>query len=216
MEPLADLLRRLPVEDAVRADLGRRLREPARHYHGARHVALLWERHRHFGASLAMGAEPWDTRIACAIAFHDAVHDARRRDNEAASAALWRAARPRLDRAAVEWVAGTIEATADHLGAERPPGMPDADWSARLWLLDLDLTPIGEAPAEFARDTARLRLEHAHVPDAEWDAARLAFLRRLAAAPRLFRTPVLAETFDGPARTNLVRELAAERGPEPG
>ena len=108
MEPFEDLLERLPVEDAVRADLRRRLREPGRHYHGARHVALLWQRHRHFGASLALDAEPWDTRITCAIAFHDAVHDALRQDNEAASAALWRAARPRLERSAVDWVAGTI------------------------------------------------------------------------------------------------------------
>lgn len=42
---LASLLRALPVSDAARPDLHRRLAEPLRHYHGAAHVALLRRRH---------------------------------------------------------------------------------------------------------------------------------------------------------------------------
>jgi predicted metal-dependent HD superfamily phosphohydrolase len=204
-----DLLARVPVTDAVRNDLRRRMTSPTRRYHGIAHLALLWRRHHEFGVGSAFVTEPWDTRIACAIAFHDAVYDPLRADNEAASAALWRAARPAMEEAAQDWVAGTIEATIDHLGALCPSGTAATDWAARLWVLDLDLTPIGEAPEEFAANTQRLREEFAHVPEAAWEAGRLGFLRRLAAAPRIYRSPRLAAAFEAAARANIARELAA-------
>jgi predicted metal-dependent HD superfamily phosphohydrolase len=209
MAALDTLLDCVPVSDATRADLRARLQEPSRSYHNARHVALLWKRHLRYGAGLVVTAEPWHRLIASAIAFHDAVHDPRRRDNEAASAALWRRAQPSLSQDEVEWVAGTIEATASHLSAVPVPGMPEAAWTARLWMLDLDLTPLAEHPAGFAANTKRLRREAAHLPEAEWEAARLDFLRRIAAAPRLFRSDALAAAFERRARANITRQLVA-------
>lgn len=211
MEKLDALLERVPVTEAARRDLRRRLRNPARHYHDARHVTLLWERHLRFRIGLSVPPEPWDTLFACAIAFHDAVHDPRRRDNEAASAALWRDAGAVIDADGTAWVSGTIEATADHLGARPEPGMTEEAWVARLWMLDLDLTPIGEVAPDFAANTTRLRREFAHVDDATWEEGRLAFLRRLGAAPRLFRSDALAAAFEAPARSNIARELSKAR-----
>jgi predicted metal-dependent HD superfamily phosphohydrolase len=205
---MAELMGKLPVAPAVAAALATALADPARHYHGTAHIALLWRRHRRFGAGLPVSAEPWDTRIACAIAFHDAVYDPRRRDNEAASAALWRAAAPAMEEAGQAWVEGTIRATADHLGAAPEPGMDPAAWAARAWMLDLDLTPIGEAPAEFQANTARLRREYRHLDDTAWEAGRIGFLRMLAARPALYRSPPLAAAFEAAARANLARELA--------
>lgn len=207
MDALGKLLDCVPVSDALRAELRARLQEPSRHYHNARHVALLWQRHLRYGVGLPVTAEPWHTLIACAIAFHDAIHDPHRRDNETASAALWRQSRPALPRDEVEWVAETIEATAHHLSALPAPGMPEPAWAARLWVLDLDLTPLAEQPAEFAANTRRLRCEAAHLPDMEWEAARLAFLRHMAAAPQLFRSDALAAAFEQQARRNITREL---------
>jgi predicted metal-dependent HD superfamily phosphohydrolase len=203
-----ELLRRLPVAEAVRADLRRRLCDPARAYHGRAHVALLWRRHRRFGRGLPVTAEPWDTRLACAIAFHDAVWKPGGRDNEAASAALWRHAGAALDRAGIDWVADTILATADHLGATQPPGLAAAAWQARLWMLDLDLTPLGEPPHRFAANASSLRREAAHLPVADYEAGRLGFLAHLAAAPALYRSARLARAFAAQARANLARELA--------
>jgi predicted metal-dependent HD superfamily phosphohydrolase len=212
VEDLDRLLSRVPVAAAARAALAARLRGADRHYHGEAHILLLWHRHLAFGTGLAVREEPWETLIACAIAYHDAVHDPRRRDNEAASAQLWREARPGLPARDVAWVAGTILATADHLGATREAGMDDPAWAARCWMLDLDLTPIGEAPAAFTANTAQLRQEFAHLPQAEWDARRIGFLRGLRAAPRLFRTDALAAAFEGPARRNIARELGVPAG----
>lgn len=212
MSAFEALLQRVPVADAARRDLRGRLLAPDRHYHGAAHVALLWERHLHFRAGLSAPAAPWDTLIACAIAYHDAVYDPRRRDNEAESAALWRATGAAVDAEGAAWVAATIEATADHLAARAEPGLGEEGWAVRLWVLDLDLTPIGESEAVFAENTMRLRREFAHLDEASWEARRLRLLSRLAAAPRMFRSEALAAVFEAQARANIARELAPRQG----
>ena len=204
---LAALLARLPIAEPARRALRQRLAERGRHYHGAAHVALLWRRHRRFGAGSFLVRSPWDQMIACAIAFHDAVHDARRSDNEAASALLWRRCSGRLAARQRRWVEQTILATADHLGADALRGTRGHARLARVWLLDLDLTPLGEGPGEFTANTRRLRREFAHLQEDAWDAGRLAFLGRMAEAPQRFRTRLLAAQFDGRARANLARTL---------
>lgn len=206
-DPLADILALVPVAEGFKADLRQRLAEPSRHYHGAAHVALLWQRHLRHGAGLRVEAAPWHTWLACAIAYHDAVYDAARKDNEARSAALWQDAAPALPREGIAWVTGTILATANHLAAAPEPGMDVAAWTARAWMLDLDLTPLGEAPEVFDANTAALRQEYAHLSDEAWTAGRSAFLRGIAKAPRLFRTEVLRAAFEAQARANFAREL---------
>jgi predicted metal-dependent HD superfamily phosphohydrolase len=201
------LLAQLPLAQPARRALHRRLAARGRHYHGAAHVALLWRRHRRLGAGSCLVRAPWDRMIACAIAFHDAVHDARRGDNEAASGLLWRRCSGQLGAKQRRWVEATILATADHLGAGALRGTRGPARFARAWLLDLDLTPLGERPGEFAANTRRLRCEFGHLPAAAWDAGRLAFLGRMAAAPRLFKTRRVAARFGGRAQANLARTL---------
>ena len=201
------ILALVPVSDAAKRDLRARMAAPTRQYHGTAHIALLWQRHRQYGIGLSVHREPWNTWLACAIAYHDAIYDAARRDNEAASAALWQSAQPDLPPDAIAWVSATILATANHLAATPEPGMTEPAWTARTWMLDLDLTPLGETPDEFDANTAALRREYAHLSDATWTAGRTAFLRTIAAAPRLFRTAILHHAFDAQARANFAREL---------
>lgn len=198
----AHLMSHVPVPPAAAADLRARLTSPDRHYHGLAHVELLWQRHLHF-ATGALAAPPWHGLTACAIAFHDAIYDAARRDNEARSAALWRSAQPALPEPAIAWVEATILATANHLGATPEPGMDETAWAARAWMLDLDLTPLGEDPETFAANTAALRREFHHLTDTQWQQGRATFLTHFAAAPVLFRTPTLAAAFDAATRRNL-------------
>ena len=208
-DPLADILAHVPVPDAAKSDLRARLAEPTRAYHGTAHIALLWQRHRHYGAGLPIQPEPWNTLLACAIAFHDAIYDAARKDNEARSAALWQQAAPALPPDQVAWVTGTILATAHHLAAQPEPGMPPAAWAARAWMLDLDLTPLGEDPDTFDANTQALRHEFHHLSDDAWAQGRATFLRTIAATPRLFRTPILHDAFEARARANFARSAAA-------
>ena len=205
-EPLRGLFAHVPVDEAARATLLGFLGGEDRHYHGVAHVALLWQRHLEFGAGTMFAAERSTRLIACAIAYHDAIYDPARRDNEARSAALWRdhAAAGPMPASEIAWVADTIIATADYFG-QIEDGYPWAQ--ARIWMLDLDLTPLGETADDFARNTALLRAEYAHVAEADWAAGRAAFLASLARHPALFRTRVLHDAFEAAARRNIAASL---------
>ena len=202
---LHHLLAAAALSDAARHVVLRRMDEPRRHYHGLMHLATLWTRHRRFGRGTPFAAPRASRLIACAIAFHDVIYDATRHDNEHRSALLWRRHAPAdLSPRDVDWIAGTIEATADHL-APRQARTPRE--RLRIWMLDLDLSPLGEPSELFARNTRGLRIEYLHLPQATWQAGRTAFLRKLQAEPRLFRYRPLAAAFERQARRNIAREL---------
>lgn len=202
---LHELLSTAALSEPARNLVLRRMGTPGRHYHGLAHLAVLWTRHRRFGTGTPFVAPAASRLIACAIAFHDAVYDATRRDNEHRSALLWRRWAPAdLSRANVDWVFETILATADHLAAREATTRAGR---LRLWMLDLDLTPLGEPSELFARNTRRLRTEYRHLPEDEWQRNRLAFLRKLLTAPALYRSAPLAAAFERQARRNIAREL---------
>ncbi len=204
---LHDLLSTAELSGAARNVVLRQMATSRRHYHGLLHLATLWTRHGRFGSGTAFLAPAATRLVACAIAFHDAVYDATRRDNEHRSALLWQRYAPAdMSGADVDWVSDTIEATADHLAST------DATTNRarlRLWMLDLDLTPLGEQPELFARNTRRLRAEYRHLPEVDWQGGRLAFLRKLQAAPAVYRSAPLAAAFEQQARRNIARELGA-------
>lgn len=195
-----DLLGQLHVGAEDRADLVAMLREPWRRYHGAGHAGLLWDRH------LAHGGDRADAVAAHAIAYHDAVYVTGATDNEARSAALWQAHAEGLPVRLREAVTRAILATADHAAAHRDP---DA-----AWLVDLDLTPLGEPWPRFEASSRALR-EEAGLPPDQPSLGQIDFLRRLFALPRLYRSErhqaALWRAYEAPARANL-RRLLAENG----
>jgi len=203
---LHNLLSTAALPEAARRAVLQLMATPRRHYHGLGHLAILWTRHRRFSGGTAFRAPHASRLIACAIAFHDAVYDATRRDNEHRSALLWRRHAPAdLSRADIDWVFQTIEATADHLA---PREVHTARDRLTVWMLDLDLTPLGEPAEQFNRNTRWLRMEYRHLPEAEWQRNRLAFLRKLQSAPALYHSAPLAAAFEQQARRNIARELA--------
>ncbi len=215
-----DLLAAVPVSDNARAGLRRRMAAPGRHYHGLGHLALLWARHLTLGRGSGFHEPRVARLVASAIAFHDAVLEPGRAGNERASAALWReaAAAAAVPAEEVDWVAGTIKATADHLAAAEailaghgPAASPPLLARARLWVLDLDLSPLGEAPAAFARNTGLLRLERPDLDEGAWSRCVRAFLARLHAAPWLYRTPAAHAAFEDRAKANIARALSGLR-----
>jgi predicted metal-dependent HD superfamily phosphohydrolase len=204
------LLARVPLDDRAKSEVTTMMASDERHYHGVNHLALLWRRHRLYAAAEGLDAPEIETLIACAIAYHDCVYARGRRDNEERSAEVWMRASaaaplPDEDR---RWVADTIRATADHLAYPDPAADAPLRERARAWVLDLDLTPLGEADADFDRNTELLRLEVPHLTEAQYDAGRLGFLRKISAAPRVYRTPTLAAQFEAQARANFARQLA--------
>lgn len=202
------LLAFLRVGDVAKADLEQRMREPERHYHTMQHLQLLWSRHLMYGAEFSVSDE-CNHLIAYAIAYHDAVYVAGAKDNEMRSAELWLEVADNisgLDAADRAWVAETIRATADHLGSA-VTGANDRRAAARQWVLDLDLTPLGEAPEVFDANmtllAAEMRLETAAAQRADLYAA----IERFSAARPLYRSAPIAAAFEKPAQDNFRRHL---------
>lgn len=191
-----DLLGRLMVDAEDRATLAGLWREPWRRYHTAGHAGLLWGRH------LTHGGDPDDQVAAHAIAYHDAVYSVGSADNEARSIALWRAHAADLPAALRDGVARAILATANHAA--------DHDDPDACWLVDLDLTPLGEPWPAFEANSRVLRQEMG-TPDDRMIPGQRDFLRRLLALPRIFRSPrnnaELYRVYEATARSNLARVL---------
>ena len=206
-----DLLAAVPVADEWKAKLHALMSGDDRFYHGIDHLALLFDRHLRFAREAGLDGLGETRRIACAIAFHDCVYDSSRGDNEERSAQVWleASAAGKFDADERTWVADTIRATADHLGYAGPIAAPGSLEALRLWMLDLDLTPFGEAPDVFDYNARLLRAEAPKVSGEAFETARLRLLRRFADAPVIFRTAAIADRFDAPARGNIARHLTA-------
>jgi predicted metal-dependent HD superfamily phosphohydrolase len=217
VEDFRDLLRRAPVAEDAKHGLVSRMTSADRYYHDALHLVQLWRRHRRYARGAGLDVPEIETLIACAIAYHDAVFDAERSDNEERSAQLWLGDSDgaTMDDADRHWVSDTIRATRDH--ANRRPfddNQVGAGSDARLrrlardWVLDLDLTPLGEPQRAFDRNTRLLRREAVLSNDAEYEARQRAFFRRYLSQERIYHTPVLAAKYEDQARRNIARALA--------
>ena len=210
------LLSSLPLADRAKQDLERRMTEPSRYYHDIHHLDLLWERHlRYRDHCVDEPRQSLEPLIALAIAYHDAVFVAGDPDNEPRSAALWLEVSATATDLTLDerlWVAGTIRATADHIGAAKMLDINAADGFARQWVLDLDLTPLGEAPDTFDRNMALLEAEAmiGSSTATQRGSGLQAALRHFASARPLYRTQPLASAFAGLAQRNFSRHLPTE------
>ncbi|MBV8474012.1 MAG: hypothetical protein JO234_11400, partial [Hyphomicrobiales bacterium] len=212
---LQDLLDEAPVSQEAKDRLFQEMSRPERHYHGVGHLEGLWRTHKRYSGPAGLAGREADRLVACAIAWHDSVYDPMRTDNEERSAEAWLAASAggRTSEADRQWVAETIRATKDHL-AYKPPAGTEATFRERLrlWVLDLDLTPLGAPPEAFDRNTRLLRLENGAKSDEAWRAAMLGFRQRFHDAPHIYRTPELATVYEAAARRNLRRPPADTSG----
>ncbi|KQS53018.1 hypothetical protein ASG32_15340 [Methylobacterium sp. Leaf361] len=185
----------------ILADLRARLAEPHRVYHGQAHIDALLEA---FRARRGMVRDP--DAVELAIWFHDAVYRPGAADNERRSAALLRAlpegAVPAPTLAAAETM---ILATERHAV---PDGLPAADVAL---FLDMDMAILGAAPNAYDGYAAGVAREFVPVVGAAaYRQGRAAFLRGALASGRpLFVTARARAALEGPARSNMRRELAA-------
>lgn len=156
--------------------------EPQRHYHSLAHVEAL---QRWLAQYRALAREP--ALIEAAIWFHDAVYDTRRQDNEARSTAM-----ASEELGALGWPPVAAERVATLVLATQHHRAEASDTDAWLFL-DLDLSVLGQSTARYT---------------AYADAVRARVLQGFLARDRLYRTPVLHDAWEAPARFNLGAELA--------
>jgi predicted metal-dependent HD superfamily phosphohydrolase len=192
------LLTRLAVPAPACRQLEMLWNEPHRHYHTAGHAGLLWYRH------MAHGGDPDDAVIAHAIAYHDAIYRVGATDNEACSARLWLSHASALPRTLRDAVECAIIATSRHAAEHDDP--------RSQWMVDLDLTTLGEPWPLFEANTLALQREAPDIPLSAMRAGQRSFLGSLAALPILYRGrcygPMLSQTYEATARKNLARVIA--------
>lgn len=175
-------------------DLLARYAEPQRHYHSVQH---LEECLRGLDAVRQHARKP--AEIELGLWFHDAVYDVHAHDNEAASAALARAA---IDDAVLaERIAALVMAT------RHDASLTDDDADALL-LVDVDLAILGAPATRFAEYERQVRAEYAFVPEALFALKRAQVMREFALRDPLYRTPAMRERLEAQARANLARYLA--------
>ncbi|WP_405743812.1 hypothetical protein OG422_18865 [Streptomyces sp. NBC_01525] len=175
--------------------------EPQRRYHTVAHLAAVLER---VDELASYAADPGIVELAAW--FHDAVYRPDRSENEERSAALAERALPELglDADRTAQVARLVRLTVTH---DPEPGDRDGEV-----LCDADLAVLAGTPDAYAAYAAAVREEYAFVPDPDFIAGRAAVLRQLLGLPRLFRTPLGRERWEGVARHNLATELTLLSG----
>lgn len=171
--------------------------QPHRHYHNIAHLEAMFRSYDEVRDRLeAPHVFEW------AIWYHDAVYDPLRSDNEEQSALLAekRLAALGLPPEQVESCTAMIRATQTHL---LPPEkvLPDLPY-----LLDIDLSVLGQAWVNYEVYAREIRLEYAAYPDESYRPGRKAVLERMLARERLFQTELFFERFEARARENLARE----------
>jgi len=187
------------ISGAVRDELIARYGEPHRRYHTMTHIEDCL-------AQVAASTDFSDEQrslMDAAVWFHDAIYDATRHDNEAASARLAteRLASEGVEQAFIDEVSRLILLTAGHAVE------PGDAIGARL--VSIDLSILGALTGRYDAYAAAIRFEYGHVPEPLYRAGRAAILRRFLDEDRLFADPVWAERLEEQARANLAREIAA-------
>ena len=170
--------------------------EPQRRYHTLAHLTQLFDTLEVHGEEI--GDAP---RLAFATWYHDIVYDPRRQDNEAKSAE--RAMKELDDLGASgtlkSHVVQLILATKNHTAGGR-------DYDDDIFL-DADFSILGSPDAVYRQYVSDVRAEYAHVDEQAWKAGRGAFLKKTAAAPRIFRTGIFEGEYAEQARKNITWEL---------
>lgn len=171
---------------------------PSRFYHSVSHIDAC------LGAldTYSSLAERPD-EIAVALWFHDAVYDARRHDNEEASAKWASDALPTLGVPgdAVARIDAMIIATKTH----------DANDADTVLLVDIDLGILGAAPSVYRRYTEGVRQEYDFVPLADYRLGRARVLEHFLERPEIYKTAPFQLELEARARQNIAEELTALR-----
>lgn len=184
--------------EAIRHQLTQRYKEPHRAYHGMAHIEALLQ------GQLAHRDLIQDHQaVMLAIWFHDAVYDTHQPDNEERSALLAGemllqvGAEPQL----IDSVQRKVRATHRH-------EWTDGDTDTAVFL-DLDLGILAASPEAYAHYAGQVALEYDWVPELAYKSGRAKVLQAFVDRPQIYFTPALRALWEGQARMNLQREIAA-------
>jgi predicted metal-dependent HD superfamily phosphohydrolase len=154
----------------------------------------------HLPMLLALAERP--DEIRCALWFHDAIYQIGASDNEWRSAEWARDAL--LSAGAPQEVAQRVFALVMATRHDAVPQSRDQEI-----LLDVDLGILGTRAAVFDAYEQQIRAEYQSVPAPQFRANRRRILQGFLARKRIYHTALFFERYEGPARENLARSIAA-------
>jgi predicted metal-dependent HD superfamily phosphohydrolase len=186
-----------PEHERVLAEVVGAYTAPGRHYHDLGHVLDCLRKADGVYERLTEGRA-----VDAALFFHDAVYDPTRSDNEECSADL----AERHLRAMGE--GATFIAIVRDLVMDTRHVTSPASNDGR-YVVDIDLSILGEAANRFDGYERAIRREYAHVPEEAFRAGRAKVLRQFLDRPRIYGTDVFRDRYEAAARANLARSLAA-------
>lgn len=191
----------LTTGEEVRDELAAAYAAADRDYHDTRHLAEVLARL----AELAERGATFDhLPVLLAAWFHDGVYDGERDAEERSAVWAEMALDGLVDEAVLAEVARLVRLTETH--------RPEDDDANGCALSDADLAILAAPRERYEEYVAAVRREFAHLDDETFREGRAQVLHSLADKPHLFHTPWAREHWEGPARANLARELAALTG----
>jgi predicted metal-dependent HD superfamily phosphohydrolase len=143
--------------------------------------------------------------VDAALFFHDAVYDPTRADNEERSADLAEGHLKAMGESA-RFVAVVRDLIMDTRHVTSPAS------NDGRYVVDIDLSILGEAPDRFEAYERAIRREYQHVPEEAFRVGRAKVLRAFVDRPRIYGTDVFRDRYEAAARENLARSLAAREG----
>jgi predicted metal-dependent HD superfamily phosphohydrolase len=169
--------------------------EKGRHYHILNHLHYMF-------LQLELVKNETDNLLALsfAIFYHDVVYNAKRKDNELASAEI------ACEKLALLNVPSEIIAlTEKHILATQHHKLSSENDTNTL--LDLDLAILGDTPENYKTYTQNIRKEYAMYPNFLYKPARKKVLKHFLQMEHIFKTPYFTQHFEQQARANLQSEL---------
>ncbi|MBX2914158.1 MAG: hypothetical protein KF856_02685 [Cyclobacteriaceae bacterium] len=166
----------------------------SRHYHTLAHLDQLVSELKPLRDQFSC----WPT-VVFAIAYHDFVYNATRKDNEEKSAAF---AAARLKQIAfpeseIERCLAFINATKKHQPVNREVDL----------FTDADLSILGATPGRYQNYAAEVRKEYSVYPDLLYKPGRKKVLLHFLAMNRIYKTNEFYEKYEVRARINMESEL---------
>jgi predicted metal-dependent HD superfamily phosphohydrolase len=167
-----------------------------RHYHNLTHLNFML-------AELIINKdkfENWDT-VIFAIAYHDAVYNTLRSNNEERSADLAgkRLAEISFPERSITLCTQMILATKKH-----EPADPETNL-----FTDADLSILGSEPDAYRQYAKQIRREYSIYPDLVYNPGRKKVLMHFLGMSTIFKTKAFSEKYEQAAKTNLQAELNA-------
>ena len=169
--------------------------EPHRRYHTLVHLQDCLQQ---FDVADSLATHP--VEVEAALWFHDAIYDPRSSENEARSAQWAQEALRDMGVSAeiAQRVADLVLVTRHNA---RPVG---ADACV---LVDIDLSILGRAPAEFDVYERQIREEYAWVPEPTFRQRRADILQSFLTRRVIYETLLFQSRYEAQARQNLARSI---------